>query len=216
MVWIEHLQSVNWSRAAGCAAAGYLFGCFPTGYWLVRARAGRDVRELGSGVTGARNVGRVLGKSGFLFTLLGDFTKGALAVWLAFQFSGGDLLPALLALLAVVAGHIWPAPLHFRGGKGVATALGALLLLDYRLALTFAVLFLAGFAASKKTFLPAMFAFAGVPVAGWWFERDGLASALLIVLAAMILFAHRRNFADEMAETASRHETAPKPGDPKL
>ncbi|MDE3066218.1 MAG: glycerol-3-phosphate acyltransferase [Verrucomicrobiota bacterium] len=216
MVWIEHLQSVNWSRAAGCAAAGYLLGCFSTGYWLVRLRAGGDVRELGSGVTGARNVGRVLGRSGFLFTLLGDFSKGALAVWLAFEFNGDAPLPALLALLAAVAGHIWPAPLHFRGGKGVATALGALLLLDYRLALTFAVLFLAGFAASRKTFLPAMFAFAGLPVAGWWFEGGGLAATLLIVLAVMILFAHRRNFADEMAAAVARHEVAPKPGEPKL
>jgi acyl phosphate:glycerol-3-phosphate acyltransferase len=213
MTWIEQLQSVNWSRATWCVLAAYWFGCFATGYWLVRMKAGRDIRELGSGGTGARNVGRVLGKPGFLITLLGDFSKGSLAVWPALEFTGGNQMAAFLALLAVVAGHIWPAPLHFRGGKGVATALGALLLADYRLALTFAVLFLAGFAMSRKSFLPGMFAFACLPVADWWFERNGLVAAFLIVLAAMILFAHRKNFAAETTALTARHEVAPKSKD---
>ena len=64
-------------------AACYCLGCFTSGYYWVRWRTGEDVRQLGSGSVGARNVGRVLGGSGFIVVLLLDFTKGALAVWLA-------------------------------------------------------------------------------------------------------------------------------------
>ena len=121
MAWIEQLQSANWFQATGCALGAYLLGCLATGYYLVRARTGRDIREIDSGSTGARNVGRVLGKTGFGLTVLGDFGKGALAVWGARHWTHDHQLAAL-AMLAVVAGHIWPAQLRFRGGKGVATS----------------------------------------------------------------------------------------------
>ena len=80
MAWIEHLQSANWFQATGSVLGAYLLGCFATGYYLVRARTGRDIREIESGSTGTSNVGRVLGKSGYLLTVLGDMAKGALAV----------------------------------------------------------------------------------------------------------------------------------------
>ncbi len=124
MMWIEQLQSANWLRATGCTLGAYVLGCFATGYYLVRARTGRDLREIESGNVGARNVGRVLGKSGFTLTVLGDLSKGALAVWFAAEFANHNRLAMALATLAVVVGHIWPAQLHFRGGKGVATSFG--------------------------------------------------------------------------------------------
>ena len=83
MAWVEQLQSANWFQATGCALGAYLLGCLATGYYLVRARTGRDIREFDSGSTGARNVGRMLGKTGFGLTVLGDFGKGMLAVWSA-------------------------------------------------------------------------------------------------------------------------------------
>ena len=137
MAWIEHLQSANWFQATGSVLGAYLLGCFAIGYYLVRARTGKDIREIESGSTGARNVGRVLGKPGFVLTAFGDVGKGALAVWSAQEWTNNNHLAAL-ALLAVVAGHLWPAQLRFRGGKGVATSFGALLMFDYRVALTFA------------------------------------------------------------------------------
>jgi acyl phosphate:glycerol-3-phosphate acyltransferase len=127
MPWIEQLRSADWTRAGGIGLAAYALGCFTTGYYLVRWRTGRDIREVGSGSVGARNVGRLLGWRGFLATVLGDFGKGALAVWAARQFTTDDRLVAL-AMPAVVAGHLWPAQLRFRGGKGMAAALGALLI----------------------------------------------------------------------------------------
>ena len=210
MPWIEQLQSANWFQATGCLLGAYLLGCLATGYYLVRARTDRDLRELASGSTGARNAGRVLGKTGFGLTVLGDFGKGAFAVWAARDWTQHDHFAAL-AMLAVVAGHIWPAQLHFRGGKGVATSLGALLVFDYRLALIFAVLFLAGLVLARKSILPALFAFACLPPSGYWLNHDGVTAALTAILAATILFAHRRNFADEINRWLARRGVAPKP-----
>ncbi len=215
MAWIEHLQSANGLQATGSVAVAYFLGCFATGYYLVRARTGRDIREIESGSTGARNVGRVLGKPGFLLTVFGDFGKGALAVWAACEWTNNQHLAAL-AMLAVVAGQIWPAQLCFRGGKGVSTSLGALLVLDYRIALTFAVLFLAGLVVMRKTVLPGLFAFACLPLASLWFNWDGLTATLMAVLSAMILFAHRRNISEEIAGLSVRRGVAPKPEPPKL
>ncbi len=215
MPWIEQLQSANWFQATGCMLGAYLLGCFATGYYLVRARTGRDIREFESGSTGARNVGRVLGRSGFALTVLGDFGKGALAVWSAQEWTRNHHLAAL-AMLAVVTGHIWPAPLRFRGGKGVATSLGALLMFDYRLALVFAALFLAGYVLTRRSVLPGMFAFACLPPAGFWLDRDRLTTALMAMLAAMILVAHRRNFIEEIALLSARRGVAPKPESTEL
>src|SRR6266568_2074210 len=76
MLWIQQLHSANWSLAGWICLSAYFLGCFTTGYYLVRVRTGQDPRDLGSGSVGAKNVGRVLGCSGFLVTLLGDFGKG--------------------------------------------------------------------------------------------------------------------------------------------
>jgi glycerol-3-phosphate acyltransferase PlsY len=215
MEWMEQLLSVNWFRSTGCALGAYFLGCFAAGYYLVRARTGKDIREIESGGVGARNVGRVLGKSGFVMTLLCDSGKGAVAVWLAREWTNNGHI-ALLAMLAVVFGHIWPIQLRFCGGKGVATSLGALLVFDYRVALMFSLLFLAGYLLTRKMVLPGMFAFACLPLVGWFFEHSGFTVALLAVLSAAILFAHRRNLVDEFAASGARHAAAPEGEKPKL
>jgi glycerol-3-phosphate acyltransferase PlsY len=215
MDWIQQLQSANWQRVTGCALGAYLLGCFATGYYLVRARTGLDIRKVQSGTVGARNAGRVLGRIGFGVTLLGDFSKGALAVWIAREWTGDNHL-ALLALLAVVFGHIWPVQLRFHGGKGVATSLGALLIFDYRTALAFPVLFLIGFALVRKPLLPAMFAFACLPMAAWFFGCSNFSVAMLALLTVVILFAHRKNLTEEFTALATRRATTPKPEQPKL
>ncbi|MGA2786855.1 MAG: glycerol-3-phosphate acyltransferase [Verrucomicrobiota bacterium] len=215
MAWIEHLQSANWFQVTGTALGAYLFGCFAIGYYLVRASTGRDIREIGSGSIGARNAGRELGKFGFILTASGDLAKGALAVWSASEWTNNHHLAAL-AMLAVTAGHIWPAQLRFRGGKGVATSFGALLMFDHRVALTILVLFLGSWAVTRKSLFPAMFAFACLPLADWWFNHDDLTATLMTVLAAIILFAHRRNLAEEIAALLARRGVASKPEHTKL
>ena len=207
MMWIEQLQSAPWLRATGCALGAYALGCFATGYYLVRARTGRDLHEIESGSTGARNAGRALGKSGYLLTVLGDMAKGAMAVCFAAEFAYHNQLVMALAVVAAVAGHIWPAQLHFRGGKGIATSFAALLVYDYRVALTILVVFLAGCVVARRSLFPAMFAYICLPFADGWFHRAGLTATLMAAVAAMILFAHRRNLAEEItAPLASKAE----------
>ena len=126
--------SVPPAQISAALSAGYLLGCLTLGYYLVRWQTGQDIRQTGSGSVGAKNVGRVLGVGGFMLTVLADLAKGALAVWLVSHYLADERLAAL-AMLAVVMGHIWPAQLGFHGGKGVATAFGAMLVYDPRMAL---------------------------------------------------------------------------------
>jgi len=177
-------------------AGAYAIGCFTTGYYLVRIRTGRDIREIGSGSAGARNVGRILGKPGFFLTVIGDFAKGALAVWLAQMFAHNEI-SAALAVAAVVAGHLWPVQLKFRGGKGITTSLAALLVFDYKIALTLAAVFAIIYVFARKTLLPAMFAFVCLPIVCWFFIPDNFTIAVTTGLSAAILFAHRRNMGEE-------------------
>jgi len=108
------------------ALVGYLLGSIPFGYLLVLAFHGADVRSTGSGNIGATNVARRSPGLGVL-TLLLDALKGAAAVWVARKFFPGDGTWAFVAALAAIAGHVFPVWLRFRGGKGVATALGSFL-----------------------------------------------------------------------------------------
>jgi glycerol-3-phosphate acyltransferase PlsY len=212
MAWIDQLQPANWNRASGIALSAYLLGCFTTGYYYVRLRTDKDIRELGSGSVGARNVGRILGRTGFLITVLGDFLKGALAVWAAQHFTPDSRLVAL-ALMAVVAGHVWPAQLRFHGGKGIATSLGGLLVYDYRLAVIFAVLFSGAVATLRKTVLPGLIAFACLPLASiylYW-EPDPGRVVAISGLSALILLTHRKNLSHEFFHILERRNAQPKP-----
>lgn len=113
------------------ALAAYVLGSLVGAYYVVRLRTGRDVRETGSGNAGARNVWRSGNKVSAALTLAWDMLKGALAVRLAQQIAPGDAAVGL-AFVAAVVGHVWPAQLQFRGGKGVATAIGGLLAIGPR------------------------------------------------------------------------------------
>jgi glycerol-3-phosphate acyltransferase PlsY len=211
MSWIEHFHSTNWNQATGIFLCSYLLGCFATGYYLVRWMAGKDIRETGSGSVGARNVGRVLGKTGFFLTALFDFLKGILAVWATRHFTTDDRL-AVVAMLAVVIGHVWPMQLRFHGGKGMATCLGSLLVYDPYLTLVFVVLFLCLCVLLRRTVLPGLFALAFVPLAGPFFQHQPATILLLSLWAGVVLFAHRRNFVEEFSQFAARRGEQTEPG----
>jgi glycerol-3-phosphate acyltransferase PlsY len=184
----------------GVVAGSYVLGCFSTGYYLVRQRTGQDIRELGSGSTGARNAGRVLGRRGFLLTMAGDLAKGALAVWLALALTGNDRV-AMLAWLAVVMGHIWPAQMGFRGGKGVSTSLAGLLIYDWRLALIYVLFFLAALVLTRRPVAASLAGYVLLPGASYfWLGGDETQIWGISVLAGLIILAHHRNVVEGMAE----------------
>ncbi len=210
MAWPAQLQSADAWPALGWAVGAYALGCFATGYYLVRARARQDIRELGSGSIGARNVGRVLGRSGFLLTLLGDIGKGALAVLAARHFSSNDLFAAV-AMLFVVVGHVWPLSLWFRGGKGIATSLGALAVFDPQLALTYGAAFAVGFAFVRRTTVPGLAAYLVLPFVSYWLHRNHFEATTFATLAALVFFAHRQNLLEEFPSLAARRGLTAKP-----
>lgn len=110
----------------------YCIGCVVTAWYLVKWRTGQDLRQLHSGTTGARNAGRVLGKTTLLLVALLDVLRGVLAIWLATRLGLRDWW-LMAAGLAVLAGHVWPVQLSFHGGKGVAVGAGVLVsLLPWR------------------------------------------------------------------------------------
>jgi glycerol-3-phosphate acyltransferase PlsY len=111
-----------------CAVAGYLLGSIPFGYLLVRIFRGADVRTTGSGNIGATNVARTSRALG-VATLISDALKGAAAVWLAYTILPNNRIAGFVAAFAAICGHVFPLWLRFRGGKGVATGVGAFVLI---------------------------------------------------------------------------------------
>ncbi len=170
----------------------YLVGGISPGYLLVRMVLDTDLRTVGSGNLGATNVGRVLGKKGFYFTLVTDFLKGAvmvlLAKWLGFS-------PGVVAavVVVVIAGHIWPIWLHFHGGKGIATGLGAFVALDYRILLIGGVVLLVTYMMLRR-FLPSwIVTLAAMPLIAYILDYPLAVVAALILAAAIVVFAHKEN-----------------------
>jgi glycerol-3-phosphate acyltransferase PlsY len=214
MTWIQQIfgQNLSGGRVAGVLMGGYVVGCLATGYYLVRMKLHMDIRELGSGSVGARNAGRIMGAPGFLFTMAGDFIKGAAVTWAARYYWDDPRLTGL-AMLAVVFGHIFPLQLGFRGGKGVVTSFGALAIYDFRLALAFGAL-TALFSLFGRVTPAGLIAYAILPLAAKMLEREPFEITIIAILAGMILFAHRKNLIEEFTHPAGPPDAHTKPDHP--
>jgi glycerol-3-phosphate acyltransferase PlsY len=182
----------------------YAAGCISTGYYLVLLQTGRDIRQLGSGSTGARNVGRILGKPGFVATLAGDTAKGAAALGFA-TFAGLSDWGLIAVIVAVFAGHVWPMQLRFKGGKGLATVMGAVLVLDYWLVIVAFLVAAVVLEMSKRFTLSGLVAVALTPVVAVVADRSSVDIVIgLAVLAALIMVAHHQNIISGMPNQAWR------------
>lgn len=171
-------------------AGSYFCGGLSPGYWLVRWKTGRDIRQQGSGATGATNAARVLGAGGFAATFALDLLKGALVVFTA-RWLGASTTWQALAALAVVLGHIWPMQLGFRGGKGVAPLLGTALALA-PLALVPCLALAALALLATRTFVRS--GLAGLlllPFSTWWELRDPSCAVIAGVAVTVVFVAHR-------------------------
>ena len=171
---------------------GYLLGSIPSGWLAGRWLKDIDLRELGSGSTGATNVLRQVGKGPALVVFLIDVGKGAAAVLIARALGLGDWIQVLAGLTAL-AGHIWPVWLGFKGGKAVATGLGMFLGLAWPVGLASFGVFMAVFSLSRLVSLASVLAAITLPLL--MAAGSGSKANLVVALVAMllVLWRHRSN-----------------------
>lgn len=185
------------------AFLSYGLGCLSVAYYLVRVSIGKDIRELGSGTAGARNVARVLGRPAGIVVMAGDVAKGALAVWLAKEIAP-DVYNELLAMTLVVAGHIWPLQLGFRGGKGLAAGFGALLVVMPMVALAATALNAILSLVLRSPTIGTLLATAITPILAAGLGQGTEAAALLALPIGIILFSHRSIISKLMSDRKTR------------
>jgi glycerol-3-phosphate acyltransferase PlsY len=196
------------------ALASYLLGSIPFGYLLVRIFRGEDVRQSGSGNIGATNVSRRSPALGLL-TLLLDALKGTCAVYLAYRLMeralpgniDESLLPAYsLFALCAIFGHMFPVWLRFRGGKGVATSVGAFALVLPRATLGAFAIFVVVALVSRYVSLASIIAAVSLPIFAWFSLRDngprGRFTVLFVAIAsALVVVKHHQNITRLLAGT---------------
>ncbi len=182
----------------------YLLGSIPFGFLLVRWKTGTDVRTKGSGNIGATNVLRTTGKALGLLTLLLDVLKGAAAVAVAQWLGAGDVLWGALAALAVLLGHMFPVWLRFRGGKAVASMLGAYLVLTPLAMLATILIFALMLWKTRYVSLSSIVSAAVFPLGVWLLYHNGIYTLVAAVCAALIVYKHKGNMARLRAGTENR------------
>ncbi|MEO1994982.1 MAG: glycerol-3-phosphate 1-O-acyltransferase PlsY, partial [Planctomycetaceae bacterium] len=187
----------------------YLAGSIPFGYLTARLVSGEDIRQLGSGNIGATNVARILGARWGLAVLVLDACKGGLPVWgvpLLMGLDAGDGVSnwRVLGGLSAVVGHMFPIWLKFRGGKGVATALGVVLVLGWQATAVAAVVFLMVVLATRLVALGSILAAVSFAVAQIWllasdaepgWESDRALVGFSVLVPLLIMVRHRTNIA---------------------
>jgi len=210
------------------ALISYLLGSIPFGYILVRLFRGEDVRTSGSGNIGATNVARKAPGLG-IATLFLDASKGFIAVWIASRIAYSSwnsthpmslyfdnhpyrVWPALLMAIAAVfaiLGHVFPVWLKFKGGKGVATGVGAFIALAPKAVLIVLVIFVAIVAAFRYISLGSIVAAAAFPVFAWLLYRYQASPAVfaaMVCASAVIIAKHHQNIRRLLAGTEHRFE----------
>lgn len=182
--------------------ASYVIGSIPFGLLIVRAVAGVDLRTVGSGNIGATNVGRVAGWTWAIVVLVLDACKGAVPTLAAPWFAGGGATAQILGGTAAIVGHMFPVWLGFRGGKGVATALGVVLVVSPWGTLVAAVVFGVVFAATRIVSLGSMLSaatFAGYQLWAlrddWWGADRRALTLFSLAIPALIVVRHAGNIA---------------------
>lgn len=175
---------------------GYLIGSIPTGYLIVKAKTGQDIRTVGSGSTGATNVKRVLGKKWFFTVMILDAIKGALPVVISELFltsySQYGLTPVLAAIFVLI-GHSKSIFLGFTGGKSVASGVGTILALNPFVGISVALIWGVITWISKYVSLGSIIAIALSPFLMWAFKQPSGYIAYCAIGAIYIIWLHREN-----------------------
>ncbi len=179
---------------------GYLIGSLPFAVIVSKLFGLADPRSFGSGNPGATNVLRTGNKAAAALTLLGDASKGWLAMWLAAKVGAGETAAALTGLAAFL-GHLYPVFLRFKGGKGVATAIGVLIGLDGWLAFAAALIWLATAVVSRYSSLAAVTAAAVAPTLALAWHGPGAVALVVGLMCLLLIWRHRGNLGRLLAGT---------------
>jgi acyl phosphate:glycerol-3-phosphate acyltransferase len=196
-----HLLIHAWPYYLAALAGGYLLGSIPFGLVMTRAAGLGDIRNIGSGNIGATNVLRTGNKGLALATLVLDGGKSAAAVLLVRYLWGPD--PAILAGAGAMLGHLFPVWLGFKGGKGVATALGTLLAADFLVGLAACATWLIVAFAFRYSSLASLISVAAAPIYAWYLPLlwapgeemvgDARMAVFAVVVAALVWLKHHGN-----------------------
>ncbi len=168
----------------------YLIGSVSSAVISCRLTGAEDPRTVGSQNPGATNVYRTAGKQAGILTLIGDMLKGALPVWLTSLFVTDPVIISMAGFAALV-GHCFPVFYQFRGGKGVATALGALLIIHWQIGLGLVGLWLAVFTLTRTSSLSAIIAALSIPISSYYAFPQAIIPLSLISL--LVLLRHYEN-----------------------
>jgi glycerol-3-phosphate acyltransferase PlsY len=197
--------------ASAILLACYALGCVLPSYYAVKWQTGGDLRDLGTGNPGATNAGRVLGRRAYIVLAALDVFKGWLGMQIA-QVSGLTYIWLAAAGLAVVAGHLWPVQLGFRGGKGMATAYGVILACSPQTALLMWPVFGLACLAMRSATLASVQAFLSAPLLAWFLRESPVQTGLFVALAVTVTVTHRRN----LREALQRLRQTPAPPAPPV
>lgn len=200
----------------GVAVAAYVVGSIPFGL-LIGKWHKIDIRKHGSGNIGATNITRTLGRDWGIFCFFLDFCKGMLPVVIAQQTVGSiDSLPSallgipgILAAAAAISGHIWPVFLRFKGGKGMATSLGALVALAPFHVIICAITWYLVFLATRYVSMASIAAALALPLGGIFIRTSWPTTTLLIAITILIVYKHRSNIVRLLEGTENRFERQP-------
>jgi glycerol-3-phosphate acyltransferase PlsY len=186
------------------ALFGYLFGSIPTGVLLTKFFSKVDPRKVGSKNIGATNIFRTAGKTLGILTLVGDIFKGMIPIGIAIQFNVSDLWIAIVGLSSFL-GHIFPIFLGFRGGKGVATALGVYVVIS-PIAVLIEFLVFAGIVWRwRYVSLGSISCATTIPILIAFFRSDSQAYFILsVIIAALILYRHQSNISRLLQGTENK------------
>lgn len=208
-----HAASSDW-LPIGLAIGGYLAGSIPFGIVVSRCLGAPDPRTVGSRNIGFTNVLRVAGKKAGLLTLLGDMGKGWVVGWLAMQAADQEVWLLAIALTPIL-GHLFPVFLKFRGGKGVATAIGVVGGIAPPLGLGLIVIWLLTAALWRYSSGAALAAFCSLPILGILAGKSWLFLMFSLTVTGVIVARHRSNIVrlwhgnePKIGQAASLHNTS--------
>ena len=184
----------------------YLLGSIPFGYLLVKIFRKQDIRATGSGNIGATNVARSGAKGLGIATLLLDLGKAFLAVKIAQHLAPGTYDIAVAAAVAAILGHVYPVWLGFRGGKGVASALGVFLALTWPSALCILAVFIIVILLTRYVSLASIIAAASFPLFGFHFvpQRTPIVIFGFLFIPILVIVKHHQNIRRLLNGTESR------------